>query len=202
MLFRSVLQATLPLAFQQGATSGPLLQPLIAQLLDCSGAEAIELLRALALQLLIQPLLLLLNLLELLLLLHHLLAEALQTAVALLQFLQHGLCAGLLLQVALAGGVEALQLLALLTEISFGLIALLAQGFALGHQGIQLLTQLAQLGISWRLGQGSDLMAQLLHINGSLLGAKLTPFGNELAPFTLSGLGGLHIRQVPALQCR
>ena len=91
-----------------------------------------------------------------------------------LQFLQHGLCAGLLLQVALAGGVQAFQFLALLTEISFGLIALLAQGFALRHQGIELLPQLAQLSISWRLGQGGDLMAQLLQINGSLLGAKLT----------------------------
>ena len=179
------------MAFQQRAAGGPLLQPLIALLLNRSGAEAIELLPALALQLLIEPLLLLLSLLELLLLLSHLLAETLQTAMALLQFLQHGLCAGLLLQVALAGGVQAFQLLTLLAEIGFGLIALLTQGFALGHQGIELLPQLAQLGISWRLGQSSDLLAQLLQINGSLLGAKLTPFGNELAPFTLSGLGGL-----------
>ena len=119
--------------------------------------------------------------------------DSLQTAMALLQFLQNGLCAGLLLQVALAGGVQAFQLLSLLAELGFGLIALLTQGFALGHQGIELFPQLAQLGISWRLGQSSNLLAQLLQINGSLLGAKLTPFGNELAPFTLSGLGGFHI---------
>ena len=38
---------------------------------------------------------------------------------ALLQFLQHGLCAGLLLQVALAGRADA-RLLTLLAELGFG----------------------------------------------------------------------------------
>ena len=61
---------------------------------------------------------------------------------------------------------------------------------------------MAQLGISWRLGQSSDLLAQLLQINGSLLGAKLAPLGKQFTPFTLSALGGLHIGELPALQCR
>ncbi len=43
---------------------------------------------------------------------------------ALLHFLQHGLRPGLMLQVALAGGLQLLQLLALLAEIGLGLIAL------------------------------------------------------------------------------
>ncbi len=65
------------MAFQEGTACGPLLQPLITLVLNRNRAHAIKTVHTLTLQLLIEPLQLLLTLLELLLQTRHLLPKAL-----------------------------------------------------------------------------------------------------------------------------
>ena len=74
--------------------------------------------------------------------------------------------------------MQLIQLLPLLSELLFRLIALLAELFALGNEDIKLMAQRLQICVSWWLRQCFYLLEELIEADRPLLRAEVAQFGD------------------------